>query len=63
MRVSLAPRQWVRLPTAPEWGIGQVQTVVGDRVTINFVHAGKRLVHADRAALVPANPQEDDTAE
>ena len=25
----------------PDWGIGQVQSVIGDRVTVNFEHAGK----------------------
>ena len=55
-----APGQWVRLPNAPEWGIGQVQSVTGFRVVINFVHAGKRLVHADRATLEPADPEQED---
>ena len=62
MNAVLAPGQWVRLPSAPDWGIGQIQSVVGTRVTINFIHAGKRLVHTDRAALEPANPEEDDSA-
>jgi uncharacterized protein DUF3553 len=45
------PGEWVRLASAPEWGIGQVQSVVGIRVTVNFEHAGKRLVMADTAIL------------
>ncbi len=51
MTLSLAPGDWVRLPEAPEWGAGQVQSVVGDRVTVNFEHAGKRLVNAAVANL------------
>jgi FKBP-type peptidyl-prolyl cis-trans isomerase 2 len=35
------PGQRVRLPARPDWGIGQVQSVIGDRVTVNFEHAGK----------------------
>jgi endonuclease YncB( thermonuclease family) len=35
------PGQRVRLPARPEWGVGQVQSVVGDRVTVNFENAGK----------------------
>jgi hypothetical protein len=31
----------VRLRARPEWGIGQVQSVAGDRVTVNFENAGK----------------------
>jgi Protein of unknown function (DUF3553) len=50
---SLAPGDWVRLPSAPDWGNGQVQSVVGVRITVNFEHAGKRLVHSDVAMLEP----------
>jgi len=63
MNAVLAPGQWVRLPSAPDWGIGQIQSVVGPRVTINFIHAGKRLVHTDQAVLEPADPEKDDSAE
>jgi len=31
----------VRHPQKNEWGLGQVQSVIGDRVTVNFEHAGK----------------------
>jgi hypothetical protein len=49
----LAPGQWVRLPTNPDWGVGQVQSAVGRKVTVNFEHAGKRVVHVDAAPLEP----------
>ena len=48
---TLAPGEWVRLASAPEWGIGQVQSVAGVHVTVNFEHAGKRLVMTDTAIL------------
>jgi hypothetical protein len=51
MLTSLAPGQWVRLTSQPEWGLGQVQSVAGVRVTVNFEHAGKRLIQADVAKL------------
>ena len=47
-----SPGQWVRLTGAPEWGLGQVQSVVGVRVTVNFENAGKRVVHSDAASLI-----------
>jgi uncharacterized protein DUF3553 len=56
MRASLAPGQWVRLIAAPEWGLGQVQSVAGARVTVNFEHAGKRLIQADVATLEFVDP-------
>ncbi|MSO66099.1 MAG: DUF3553 domain-containing protein [Alphaproteobacteria bacterium] len=40
----IAPGTYVRHPQKPEWGIGQVQTVVGQRITVNFEHAGKLLI-------------------
>lgn len=51
MTFSLAPGDWIRLPEAPEWGVGQVQSVIGERVTVNFEHAGKRLLNAAVAVL------------
>lgn len=57
MNPFVAPGQWVRLPTAPDWGLGQVQSVVGRKVTVNFEHAGKRVVMTDAAPLEPAVPE------
>ncbi len=54
-RAHLEPGQWVRLADHPEWGVGQVQSVAGERVTINFEHAGKVLVNARVARLEPAD--------
>ena len=48
---GLAPGDWVRNPLAPEWGLGQVQSVIGDRVTANFENAGKRLINASVVSL------------
>jgi len=48
----LAPGTFVRHPTQTDWGLGQVQSVDGKRVTVNFENAGKRLIIADRIALV-----------
>lgn len=47
----LAPGMRVRHPGQPDWGIGQIQSVVGDRVTVNFEHAGKLLIIASEVSL------------
>jgi FKBP-type peptidyl-prolyl cis-trans isomerase 2 len=47
----LAPGMRVRHPGQPDWGIGQIQSVVGDRVTVNFEHAGKLLIIASAVEL------------
>jgi hypothetical protein len=53
---SLAPGSFVRHPDRPEWGLGQVQSVTGTRVTVNFENSGKVLILTDRVALAPADP-------
>ncbi|MEQ8397736.1 DUF3553 domain-containing protein [Thalassobaculum sp.] len=52
MNDFLSPGSFVRLSGRPDWGIGQVQTVIGSRVTVNFEHGGKQLINTDRASLV-----------
>jgi hypothetical protein len=48
----LFPGTRVRHPDRPEWGIGQVQSVIGTRITVNFENAGKRLILGDQIGLV-----------
>ena len=47
----LEPGMLVRHPEAPDWGIGQVQSRIGDRITINFTDAGKQVVDGSRVRL------------
>ena len=51
---DLAPGSLVRHPDREDWGLGQVQSVDGHRVTVNFEHAGKQLINTRVIALVPA---------
>ena len=57
----LEPGMLVRHPDAPDWGIGQVQSRIGDRITINFTDAGKQVVDGSRArlALIMDHPGAD----
>lgn len=47
----LEPGVLVRHPAEPAWGLGQVQSVAGRRVTVNFEHAGKRTIDAQVVTL------------
>ena len=38
------PGDRVKNPKAPEWGIGQVQSIIKKKVTVNFEDAGKKTV-------------------
>ena len=51
MSQRIAPGIVVRHPERPDWGIGQVQSAIGNRVTVNFEHAGKRLINSDVVSL------------
>jgi hypothetical protein len=47
----LEPGALVRHPACPDWGLGQVQSVAGRKVTVNFEHAGKQTIDAGVVAL------------
>ena len=53
---TLEPGRYVRHPGQPDWGLGQVQSVVGARVTVNFENAGKVLINAAVVTLEDADP-------
>jgi hypothetical protein len=61
MEFSIVPGVLVRHPAEPDWGIGQVQSVVGGRITVNFENAGKRLINAALVdlELVAGDPRAD----
>ena len=48
---DLSPGVFVEAPDAPEWGRGQVQSVLGTRVTVNFEHRGKVVLDLRTARL------------
>ncbi len=50
-RSEFEPGLFVRLPDKPEWGLGQVQTAIGPRVTVMFEHAGKVVLDTNVAML------------
>lgn len=51
MNDFLEPGMIVRHPGAPDWGLGQVQSRIGDRITVNFANAGKRVIDGSRVTL------------
>ena len=53
MRSVLEPGMLVRHPGQPDWGLGQVQSNIGDRVTVNFEHAGKVVIDTRQIDLTP----------
>ena len=52
MPAFLEPGALVRHPDRPDWGVGQVQSVVGARVTVDFEEAGKQTIDTRVVRLV-----------
>lgn len=53
VNAMLEPGMLVANPAAPDWGLGQVQSRIGRRITVNFEHAGKVVLDATEVELVP----------
>ena len=48
----LEPGVLVRHPGQADWGLGQVQSVAGRKVTVNFENAGKQTIDSTVVSLV-----------
>ncbi|MCF8487492.1 MAG: DUF3553 domain-containing protein [Rhodobacteraceae bacterium] len=53
MNAILEPGMLVRHPHQPDWGMGQVQSNIGGRITVNFEHAGKVVIDGKFVDLLP----------
>ncbi len=49
----LEPGMLVRHPTKPEWGLGQIQSAIDGKITVNFEHAGKVVINGALVLLMP----------
>jgi hypothetical protein len=52
---TIVPGTFVRHPGEPGWGLGQVQSVIGQRITVSFEHRGKVLINGERVSLEIVN--------
>lgn len=59
MTEQLAPGMLVRHPGEPDWGVGQVQSAVGARITVNFQHAGKVVLNGARVSLLIVGDEDE----
>ncbi|MBO6791408.1 MAG: DUF3553 domain-containing protein [Dinoroseobacter sp.] len=51
LNALLEPGMFVRNPNAPEWGLGQVQSNIEGRITVNFSEVGKQVIDGRRISL------------
>ena len=51
MILDFEPGDRVVNPTRKDWGIGQVQSIVNEKVTVNFENVGKIVINANNITL------------
>ena len=51
MQYDLEPGNFVVNPSEKEWGIGQVQSIIRNKATINFQNVGKQVINLDNVNL------------
>ncbi|MBD3663240.1 DUF3553 domain-containing protein [Sulfitobacter aestuariivivens] len=53
LNALLTPGMLVRHPGRPEWGVGQVQSNIDGKLTVNFRDEGKMVIDSYRVGLDP----------
>ena len=51
MLIDFEPGDYVINPSNKNWGIGQVQSIIGTKVTVNFENYGKRVINVENINL------------
>ena len=49
--IDFEPGDYVINPTHKDWGIGQIQSIIGNKVTVNFENYGKRVINVENVIL------------
>ncbi len=55
MILDFEPGDLVINPMAKEWGIGQVQSIINGKVTVNFQNVGKKVINSNNIELKKIN--------
>ncbi len=51
MILEFEPGDRVINPTSKEWGIGQIQSIIKEKITVNFENVGKIVINANNVQL------------
>ena len=51
MQFDLEPGDFVVNPDNKEWGIGQIQSIIKNKITVNFQNNGKQVLNTDYVNL------------
>ena len=52
MILDYEPGDKVTNPYKKDWGVGQVQSIIGEKVTVNFENVGKKVINAKNVELI-----------
>ena len=55
MLIDFEPGDYVKNPANEDWGIGQVQSIIGNKVTVNFENFGKSVINIENVKLEKIN--------
>ncbi len=55
MFLDYVPGDFVANPNNKDWGIGQVQSIINNKITVNFENAGKKVINAKEIILEKVN--------
>ena len=51
MYIDFEPGDYVLNPANKSWGIGQIQSVIKNKVTVNFENVGKKVINSTNIKL------------
>ena len=51
MLIDFEPGDYVKNPANKDWGLGQVQSIIGNKVTVNFENFGKRVINIEKCKI------------
>ena len=51
MFLDYVPGDFVANPNNKDWGIGQIQSIINNKITVNFENAGKKVINAKEIIL------------
>ena len=55
MILDFEPGDKVINPDNKEWGIGQVQSIINEKITVNFENVGKKVINSNNIKLEKLN--------
>ena len=55
MILNFEPGDKVINPSNKHWGIGQVQSIINEKITINFENVGKKVINSSNIKLEKLN--------